>query len=1086
MRRSGWLYAAGVALAAAGLMALPRTTTVHAATVPSAPKQVWVTLVTGDRVLASVNGTAVQLVEVEPGRGRKTVTFRHRTDHGDEYVVPSDAAKLIETDRVDRRLFDLSLLVRSGYDDRSRTTLPLILTGQATTGVRMTKTLASVGGGATQLPKTEATGFWKSVTAAKPARLTAATSRIWLDGKVTGQLDKSVPQIGAPEAWKAGYTGKGVKVAVLDSGIDTGHPDLADAVVGAQDFTGSASGTTDKFGHGTHVAGIITGDGTASGGKYVGVAPDATLLNGKVLADFGYGYDSWVIAGMEWAVAQGARVVNMSLGKNDAEPDDPTAAAVDRLTDESGTLFVVAAGNSGPQSGTVGSPGMADRALTVGAVDRNDVLADFSSRGLPYGDGLKPDVTAPGVDIVSALAEGSVVDQSFPTVDGHYVALSGTSMATPHVAGAAAILAGEHPGWSATELKSSLMATAVPHDGTSVYDQGAGRIDVGAASKDAVFATPPSVSGGTASWPHDDDQPIDRTLTYHNDGDTALTLHLDARLEDPAGNAAPDGMFSLSQPDVTVPAHGTAAVHLVADTRVNAPDGRYQGYLVATGGDTVIRTAVGLNREVESYDVTVQAIGPDGGTPTTGYWAGFADVATGVQSQSDGTRVVRLPKGTYFVVDHLDVPDGSGGTTLALGSEPSYTVDGPKTFVIDARKARPIGFTLDRPDAALAGNVNIGFFRTVAGQTFSDEYIGLPAHYTVMPSQTSAPAGQFTYRVVGTAARADGNGGFRGSPYSYVIEWKHDGNVPADLNPRLRDGEFARVEHTIAASGPDQDAWLGPVGPLATPSRVTEFVMPGLKWWNGVGLFHRGEDPDEVAPQTVLYALPSTYQVGQVTRKRWNYGAFGPGLAPHPTFSPYLVRDSDIIYAAIPLFGDQSADHIGWGTTDTVRQALSKDGQPIGESTQDADVFTVPDEAGTYRLEETATRSNAEFTTQVSAAWTFTSTKVVDTPLPVLAVRFAPALDDHNRAAAGKPATYPVYVQQGAGASYGTLTTLTVDASYDDGKTWTPARVTGTGLTRAVTVGHPAGAKFVSLRATAADDHGTAVTQTLIRAYGLK
>ncbi|WP_197322314.1 S8 family serine peptidase, partial [Saccharomonospora sp. NB11] len=125
-------------------------------------------------------------------------------------------------------------------------------------------------------------------------------------------LAESVPQIGAPEAWDSGLTGEGVRVAVLDTGIDADHPDLADAVVEAEDFTGSGN-TDDGQGHGTHVAATILGDGSASDGRYRGVAPDAELVVGKVLDDDGFGQESWILAGMEWA-AENASVVNMSLG----------------------------------------------------------------------------------------------------------------------------------------------------------------------------------------------------------------------------------------------------------------------------------------------------------------------------------------------------------------------------------------------------------------------------------------------------------------------------------------------------------------------------------------------------------------------------------------------------------------------------------------------------------------------------------------------------------------------------------------------------------------------------------------------------
>jgi subtilisin family serine protease len=179
-------------------------------------------------------------------------------------------------------------------------------------------------------------------------------NRVWLDGPVHASLDRSVPQIGAPEAWAAGHTGAGTTVAVLDTGIDVTHSDLSDAVVGARNFTGSET-EDDRQGHGTHVASIITGDGE----KHRGVAPDAALLNGKVLDDTGYRLESWIIAGMEWAAAGGADMVNMSLGSpTPSDGTDPMSQAVDTLTANTGTLFVIASGNSG---GPVASPGRRGR-----------------------------------------------------------------------------------------------------------------------------------------------------------------------------------------------------------------------------------------------------------------------------------------------------------------------------------------------------------------------------------------------------------------------------------------------------------------------------------------------------------------------------------------------------------------------------------------------------------------------------------------------------------------------------------------------------------------------------------------------------
>ncbi|WP_240760196.1 S8 family serine peptidase, partial [Phytoactinopolyspora endophytica] len=175
----------------------------------------------------------------------------------------------------------------------------------------------------------------------------------------------------------------------------------------AADFTESEGGTTDRAGHGTHVASIVAGRGTASDGRYTGVAPDADLLVGKVLDDYGDGQESWIIAGMEWAVAEGADVVNLSLGGCATDGSDPMAEAINTLTEQSGALFVVASGNHPSPMGcaspeTVSSPASADSALAVGSVNKGDELNDFSNVGPRLGDGaLKPDLTAPGAAILA-------------------------------------------------------------------------------------------------------------------------------------------------------------------------------------------------------------------------------------------------------------------------------------------------------------------------------------------------------------------------------------------------------------------------------------------------------------------------------------------------------------------------------------------------------------------------------------------------------------------------------------------------------------------------------------------------------------
>ena len=190
--------------------------------------------------------------------------------------------------------------------------------------------------------------------------LAAGVEKVWLDGRVAATLKESVAQIGAPDAWAAGYDGTGVTVAVLDTGVDVNHPDLEGQIDDTASFV-PGEAVADINGHGTHVAGTIAGTGEASDGDYNGVAPGADLIVGKVLggAD-GEGQDSWVLAGMEWAAESGADVVSMSLGDTmPSDGTDPMSQAVDALSEQYDTLFVIAAGNAGPE--TISTPALPRR-----------------------------------------------------------------------------------------------------------------------------------------------------------------------------------------------------------------------------------------------------------------------------------------------------------------------------------------------------------------------------------------------------------------------------------------------------------------------------------------------------------------------------------------------------------------------------------------------------------------------------------------------------------------------------------------------------------------------------------------------------
>ncbi|WP_248784521.1 S8 family serine peptidase, partial [Actinoalloteichus caeruleus] len=197
--------------------------------------------------------------------------------------------------------------------------------------------------------------------------------------------------------------------------------------------------------------------------------------------------------------------------------------AVNALTEGTGTLFVIAAGNDGPGE-RVNTPATADEALAVGSVTKSDELSYFSSQGPRAGDrAVKPEIAAPGSAIISARAAGTSMGSP---VDEHHTSADGTSMASPHVAGAVALLAQANPDWTAPDFRAALMASAQPLEGIGVAGQGAGRLDVARAVNQTVVTEPTAVSLGNFSWPRDGLEPVVETVTYRNSGDEDVTLDL--------------------------------------------------------------------------------------------------------------------------------------------------------------------------------------------------------------------------------------------------------------------------------------------------------------------------------------------------------------------------------------------------------------------------------------------------------------------------------------------------------------------------------------------------------------------------------
>jgi subtilisin family serine protease len=388
------------------------------------------------------------------------------------------------------------------------------------------------------------------------------------DGTVQAQLAESVPLIGATAVRSTyGVTGAGVKVAVIDTGVDYTHPDLGGCfgsgcrVVGGYDFVNDDADPWDDQGHGTHVAGIIAAHGTVDG-----VAPGATILAYKVLSSAGYGTYGDIIAAIERAVADGAKVANLSLGGS-GNPNDPMSRAVDNAT-AAGMLSVIAAGNSGPGYRTVASPGVARTALTVGAIDKTETIASFSSRG-PAADGdqylLKPEVVSQGVSILSTVPASGRAGNST-----RYAAYSGTSMATPHVAGAAALLLQWNPAQSPADVKNRLAGSARSGSGDR-FIEGAGAIDLVPAFASTILASTSGVSFGLAAGTSGIVS-LEQTLSIRNTAAGAATVSLSV-----GSPALPPGTtMEIIPASVTLQSMQTAVItlRLRVDTAITpeAPD----------------------------------------------------------------------------------------------------------------------------------------------------------------------------------------------------------------------------------------------------------------------------------------------------------------------------------------------------------------------------------------------------------------------------------------------------------------------------------------------------------------------------------
>jgi len=1030
-----------------------------------------VTLLTGDVVTVTGRQSGCPAVSVRPA-ARSGVLTRTCGPDGHVRVVPARVAPLTGG-VLDPALFDVTALILDGYDDAHTAELPLIVRPGASAAklaaplLTHAHSLPSISAVAGRRAKKSGAALIDSLTPGL-SRAAAAAPRVWLDRKVRATaLDANLTQISAPQAWHAGYTGTGARVAVLDTGVDPTHPDLAGQIAETRDFTVDGGDAADHFGHGTHVASTISGTGAASGGDRKGVAPGAQLVIGKVLDDNGEGSDSTVISGMEWAATQ-ARVINMSLGGSEpSDGTDPLSLALDALSDRTGALFVVAAGNDGPVDGTVSAPGAASRALTVGAVDGTDTVAGFSSRGpLVNSHAAKPDLVAPGVEVVAARAAGTTMGRP---IDDRYVASSGTSMATPHVAGAAAVLAQRHPDWTGPQLKAALAGAADPIAGDDPYAGGAGRLNVARALSGVVRG--PST---------------DSSLTWVNTGTTAATVTLDATVRDHLGATAPAGVATLSTGRLTLAAGASGGVTLHLDKAPMATrPGLYSVLVTArVGGRVVARTPIAFDVEAPAYDLTVDTTTIPGAPDDASGYSSIQVVDLddpAVYARADGGDLgtpltFHVPAGRYSVLASL-MSWSADDQRAVLGGDPDVTVTGDTTVKVDAARARPVTATVSgvgTKAAALGLTYEQTARRGPAWGDFAYAWGGT-AQVFAIPNDG---AGVGTYHVYGgfSLDAADGD--------LYDLVHDYGNGIPADPAYRVDAAEkagLARIDQHFYQVGAPGSATghkrygFSPAGDFIAERSTdsvsgdrTDYVTPGYRWldeafWNG----------------NVSQEGTRTYARGSRQAKTWfrqplHADWYDDPASPSECRPAPPSRTSGNIHVELNSLIDQHDRFDCLAGALPVSLTLERDGQPAGSSKYWFGNFAVPRQAADYRLTYDVDAGQIlPVSTHTSTSWSFRSSGpagTASTPLPLLSVDYDLALGTFT-------------IKQARGVRAQKVTAFTLSTSLDGGKSWQPVRTkcTAAGVYRA-TLPRPGDGRKVSLKVTARADGGSGIEQTIIDA----
>lgn len=519
------------------------------------------------------------------------------------------------------------------------------------------------------------------------------------------------------------------------------------------------------------------------------------------------------------------------------------------------------------------------------------------------------------------------------------------------------------------------------------------------------------------------------------------------------------------------------AVPLDQEPLINT--GKVDPALFAVGTAAQPAAAKPVAADTPEYTLTLKFVGRNG-RPAAGHYeqlTGLADGQAYTASDSATTATLKVPQGRYYLEAGI-----SATGTYDFFSEPTVTVDGDSTLTLDARDARPLGFKVDQPGAD--GVATVATDRVTDGGAHIGSSLFSPlSQLRMRPSRSDAP-GQYTLTVQSHLGRPDGHGTYAGSPYQYHLQWVQDGKVPADLTRRFRDADLATVRSIVAAQRPGASDTKLYSADVQVPGVVIEHNTPGAQFFQDVyEITSAGEW------NWALSELPYPEEAGSSSTEQWNMGPFGPSFASSPDLPQvWCTRVGDQLNFSVPQFSDQTPNHFGFSATTSQVARLLMNGKPYGSADTEFGIYTVPPAGATFTYSLTEKRDVSPFSTEVDSSWTFPSGHVGASPvgLAMTALRFAPALDQFNRAPGGQEFKLPLFLQAQFGNTLPQTRRVTVDVSYDDGKTWTRVPVTGGGADWTATLHHPDGTGYVSLRGTATDVQGGSTSVTIIHAYQLK